>query len=289
MAISLELYSLQSNYIIGKSLPGYANGAFSTPFEINVKTWSGTADRKVTIKVTSVSNGLTLETMTLTQLGQQIGFRGATAEYPLGSLGRDHYVYKIAASEGSGWTKVDSVNLKDYNFDIFSAITFKLSKSASILDFAVINGQNFIYNGANNLFVNATFYKDSSNNRYVVITGNDNTTQKKFMNIPAQGIYNSDKSFSKTYNGVKYSGYIDIDHAIFDNWVFWVDESGNIKMNLRKFGKDSFKINGVEVGYDIGYRKPSNGETTFIQSYPVASQSYDAPDRYKTQLNKLGK
>lgn len=268
-----------------------ANGSFSTPFEINVKTWSGTADRKVTIKVTSVSNGLTLKTMTLTQLGQQIGFRGATAEYPLGSLGRDHYVYKIATSVGSDWTKIDYVPLKDTGFDLLAAICTELNdECVCLLDHAVVNAQKVIYNGVDNCYVYATFYKDSSDNRYVIITGNDSSTDRGFDNFPAEGIYGSDKSFKEVKsNGDVWSGYIDVAHATNANYIIWVDESGTLKMNLRKFGKDSVKLNGVEVFFNIGYKYPSNGGTTIQQAHYVMSPSLDVPSRYKTLLNKLGK
>ena len=261
-----------------------ANTYNTTNYTIKVDALNGSASRQVKI---SVSNGLHTETKTMTQLGQQIGFRGATAEYPLGSLGRDHYVYRIAASVGSNWTKLDSVNLKDYGFDVVAALSTSLSDSAGILDFAVINGQNIIFNGADNCFVNATFYKDASDNRYVIITGNDSSTQKKFMNFPAQSVYNSDTPINANINKVKYSGYIDGAHATNDNWVFWVDANGNMKMNLRKFGKDSFKVNDIEIGYRMGYSSPSTGGTSFRMSYPIASNPYDVCSRYKDMLNKL--
>lgn len=224
----------------------------------------------------------------VTQLGQQIGFRGATAEYP---LGRDHYVYKIATSVDSDWTKIDDVSLKDTGFDLLAAICTELNdECVCLLDHAVVNAQEVIFNGIDNCDVYATFYKDSSDNRYVIITGNDSSTKRGFTTIPAKYIYGADTPFKEEKaNGDVWSGYIDVAHANDANYIIWVDESGTLKMNVRKFGKDSVKLNGVEVFFNIEYKYPSNGGTTIQQAHYVMSPSLDVPSRYKTLLNKLGK
>lgn len=60
-------------------------------------------------------------------------------------------------------------------------------------------------------------------------------------------------------------------------------------MSLRKLGKDSFKVNGVELGYRIGYSYPKTDGEVLLPYYPVASNPYDVCTRYKTMLNKLVK
>ena len=264
-----------------------ANSYNTTTYAIKVNALSSSSSRQIKITIT---NGLETETKTLTQLGQQIGFRGCCADYPLGSLGRDHYVYRIVSSVNSSWTHLETVPLSDRHFDILSALSVELNESAGILDFALINGVSMAMAGADNCFVNASFYKDSSDNRYVLLTGSDSDTSRTFMNIPAAGIYGSDRSIDYKKNGVHYTGYIDIAHATSDNWIFWVDASGNLKMNIRKMGKDFFKINGVHSYYPMGYvAQPAPGETIIQEYNPAFSKPYNVSARFRTMLNSLGK
>ena len=261
-----------------------ANTYNSTSFKVRVEKLDSTSNQTVTIKIT---NGLETETKKLTQLGRQIGFRAATAEYPLGSLGRDRYVYKIVAATQSGWTQIgETVKLTDAGFNLFAALSFEMEECAGLLDFSVVNGGKFFYNGADFTHVYAEFYKDAADNRYVLLTGNDSDTKRQFQNDQAQNIYHSDISINYNKNGVKYTGYIDVDHAILANWVFWVDSNGKLQMNLRKFGKDSFKINGAEVVYNMGYQTPGDGYHAY---YPVSSKAYAVSGKYQALLNKLGK
>ena len=260
-----------------------ANAYNTTTYSIKVDKLSSTSNRTVTIKIT---NGLETETKTLTQIG--VGFKAATAEYPLGALSVGEHVYAIASSPASYWTKLSSADKSDYGFDFFSALSFEMDDSSGFLDFAVINGQRAIYNGADNCFVHADYYKDSSNNYYVVIIGDDSDTQRAYDNFPAANIYNSGISFSKTVNGQKITGFIDEQHATSYNWVFWVGTDGKMRMNLRKFGKDSYKINGVEVLYNMGYSYPTPSSGTAISpSFPAASRTYNVPAKYQALLNKL--
>ena len=255
------------------------NAFDSTSFNITVDTLNSTWNRTVTIKIT---NGLETETMTLTQLGQQIGFRAATKEYPLGSLGRDHYVYKIVASEESGWTQIGKViKLTDRSFNLCAALLPEMEETQCVLDFAIINGANAYYNGADNCFVYATFYKDASDNRYVLLTGDNSDTMRYFFD-------NSNIKIDDEKNGVKFSYHVDGDHANLPNWVFWVGTDGKLKMNIRKFSEDCFIIDGTEITNTIGYRVPSSDDA-YTNAYYVLSLTYNVPSRFQTMLNKLGR
>ena len=259
------------------------NKCITTTYSIKVDKVTSTSDRTVTIKIT---NGLETSTLNLTQVG--VGFKAARQNYPLGSFSVGEYYCAIASEAPSSWTYVTRIDKSDYDFDVFSALLFEMDECAGFLDFAVINGQRAIYNGADNYFVHAKIYKDSSNNYYAVITGNDSDAQRAYDNFPAAGIYNSGISFDKTVNGQRITGYIDEQHALDDNWVFWVGTDGKLRMNLRKLGKDSFKINGVEVIYNMGYSytAPSTG-TTISPYFPAASRTYVVPSKYQALLNKL--
>ena len=184
-----------------------------------------------------------------------------------------------------------------------------------ILNFALPNLGNWLTALPDCTFVNATFYKDQNDNRYAVITGNDSDTQRLFLNTPE--VVRSGRPYNYSEDGHYYSVFIDEDHSIYHNWLFWVDTEGTVKMSLRKMAHDSFKCDGHEdnIHFIIGYNPPRESADTQIElpdpnayhslvslpitepktyieyfnpySNSVASSPYPVSEKYQSLLNQL--
>ena len=297
------------------------NSFKTSGYQIIVDALDGTANREVKI---TASNGVTTETMTLTQLGQQLGFGPATAKDPLGTLGRGHYIYSLRPEAESGWETVgDPVHRTELGVDMLAVLACALEGEEDgnygglkgILNFALPNLGNWLTALPDCTFVNATFYKDQNDNRYAVITGNDSDTQRLFLNTPE--VVRSGRPYNYSEDGHYYSVFIDEDHSIYHNWLFWVDTEGTVKMSLRKMAHDSITRDGTEIGilYNIGYNPPRESADTQIElpdpnayhsfvslpitepkfyyewcnpySDSVASSPYPVSEKYQSLLNQL--